>query len=95
MPTYVMLTHLNSEGIATLKDRPERVKEVNGEVEQLGATIVAQYALLGQYDFVTVLEAPDAETMTRISVRLGGRRTASYETLAAMSVDDFISSVKG
>ncbi len=79
----------------TLKDRPERVKEVNGEVEGLGATIVAQYATLGQYDFVTVLEAPDAETMTRISVRLGGRRTASYETLQAMSVDDFISSVKG
>ena len=89
-----MTATLNTEGLATLKYRPERVKEVNGAVEGLGATILAQYALLVRYDFVTVHEAPDAETMMRISARLGGRRTASYETLTAMSVDDFISSLK-
>jgi uncharacterized protein with GYD domain len=95
MPTYIMLSRLSPEGLTTLKRNPSRLKEVNQEVEQFGARVVQQYALLGSYDFVTVLDAPDSETVARISVELGSRRTASYQTLTAIPVDEFISSLKG
>ncbi len=95
MPTYVMLSRLTPEGIKTLSDNPDRITEVNEEVEGLGAHVVAQYSLLGQYDFVTVLEAPDVGTMARLSANLGRRGTAHYETLAAVPVEEFISSLKG
>lgn len=95
MAIYVMLSRLSPEGVSTLKNNPDRVKEVNQEVEQLGARVISQYALLGAYDFITVLEAPDSETVARVSVELGSRRTASYETLTAIQVDEFISSLKG
>jgi uncharacterized protein with GYD domain len=94
MATYVMLSRLSPEGITTLKNNPDRIKEVNDEVEALGAKVLSQYALLGAYDFITVLDAPDDETVARISVELGSRRTASYETLNAIPVDEFISSLK-
>ena len=95
MPTYIMLSRLSPEGLTTLKRNPSRLKEVNQEVEQFGARVVQQYALLGSYDFITVLDAPDSETVARISVELGSRRTASYQTLTAIPVDEFISSLKG
>ena len=91
MPTYIMLSRLSPEGLTTLKRNPSRLNEVNREVEQFGARVVQQYALLGAYDFITVLEAPDSETVARISVELGSRRTASYETLTAIPVEEFIS----
>ncbi len=94
MATYVMLSRLSPEGVKTLKQRPERIKAVNSEVEALGAKVVVQYALLGAYDFITVLEAPNVETVARVSVELGMRGTASFETLAAIPVDDFIASLK-
>lgn len=88
MPTYVMLTNLTAEGVRTLKNNPARVAEVNKEVEQIGATVVAQYATLGQYDFVTIVEAPDAETMAKVSIELGSRGTMTSQTLSAMSAGD-------
>jgi uncharacterized protein with GYD domain len=84
MPTYVMLTNLTADGVRTLKNNPGRVAEVNKEVEQLGAKVVAQYATLGQYDFVTVVEAPDEKTMAKVSVELGSRGTMTSQTLAAI-----------
>lgn len=84
MPVYVMLTNLTSEGVRTLKNNPGRVAEVNKEVEQIGAKVIAQYATLGQYDFVTIVEAPDEQTMAKVSVELGSRGTMTSETLAAM-----------
>ena len=93
MPTYVMLTNLTSEGVRTLKNNPGRVAEVNKEVEQIGARVVAQYATLGQYDFVTVVEAPDEKTMARVSLELGSRGTGRYETLAAIGIEEFIASL--
>jgi uncharacterized protein with GYD domain len=87
MPTYVMLTNLTSDGVRTLKNNPGRVSEVNKEVEQIGAKVVAQYATLGQYDFVTIVEAPDEQTMARVSVELGSRGTMTSQTLAAMPAD--------
>lgn len=94
MSTYVMLSRLSPDGVKTLKKNPDRIKAVNSEVEALGAKVLSQYALLGAYDFLTVLEAPDPETVARVSVELGLRGTATFETLAAIPVDDFIASLK-
>jgi uncharacterized protein with GYD domain len=88
MPTYLMLTNLTGEGLRTLKNNPGRVTEVNAEVEQMGGKVVTQYATLGDYDFVTVIEAPDEKTMARISVELGSRGTMKSRTLTAMPVAD-------
>lgn len=88
MPTYVMLTNLTSDGVRTLKNNPGRVAEVNKEVEQIGAKVVAQYATLGQYDFVTIVEAPDEKTMAKVSVELGSRGTMTSQTLTALPSDE-------
>ena len=88
MPTYVMLTNLTADGVRTLKNNPGRVAEVNKEVEQIGAKVLAQYATLGQYDFVTIVEAPDEKTMAKVSVELGSRGTMTSQTLTAMPADD-------
>ena len=93
MPTYVMLSSLTPEGVQTIKNNPQRIREVNKEIEQLGASVKAQWAVLGQYDFVNVVEAPDEATMARVSLELGSRGTARYETLVAIPVDDFIASL--
>jgi uncharacterized protein with GYD domain len=88
MPTYLMLTNLTAEGLRTLKNNPGRVTEVNKEVEMMGGTVVTQYATLGDYDFVTVIEAPDEQTMAKISVELGSRGTMTSRTLTAMPASD-------
>ena len=88
MPTYVMLTNLTSEGVQTLKNNPTRVTEVNKEVEQLGVKVKDQYATLGQYDFITIIEAPDDATMAKVSVELGSRGTMSSQTLTAMPAEE-------
>ena len=93
MPIYVMLTTLTSEGRKTLKDKPERIKEVNQEVEAMGAKILAQYALLGQYDFINILEARDEKTIARVVMQLGSRGTLQTMTMAAMTVEEFIASI--
>ncbi len=95
MATYIMLSRLSAEGVSTLKNSPGRIQDVNQEVEQFGARVVQQYALLGPYDFITVLEAPDPETVARVSIELASRATATFETLTAISVDDFVSRLQG
>jgi uncharacterized protein with GYD domain len=94
MAIYVMLTSLTDEGRKTVKENPERVKEVNKEVEKMGAKIVAQYVVLGQYDFVNILDAPDNETVSRVAVELGSRGTLQTTTMAAMTLDDFVKALK-
>ena len=93
MPTFVMLTQLSPEGVQTVKNNPNRIKEVNKEIESLGASVTAQWATLGQYDFVNIVEAPDEKTMARVSMELGSRGTARYESLAAIPIDDFIAAL--
>jgi uncharacterized protein with GYD domain len=88
-----MLTNLTAEGVRTLKNHPGRIAEVNREVEQMGVKVVSQYATLGQYDFVTVVEAPDEKTMARVSVELGSRGTMTSQTLAALPAEDLTSSL--
>lgn len=90
MPTYIMLTTLNQDGVQTIKNNPGRIREVNREIEQLGASVKAQWATLGEFDFVNVVEAPDEKTMMRVSLELSSRGTGKYETLIALPIDDFI-----
>jgi len=84
-----MLTTLTDEGRKTIKQNPQRVREVNKEVEAMGVKILAQYALLGPYDFVNILEAPDNKTIARVAIELGSRGTLQTMTMAAMSIDEF------
>jgi uncharacterized protein with GYD domain len=88
-----MLTNLTSDGVKTLKNNPARVAEVNKEVEQLGVKVLSQWATLGQYDFVSVVEAPDAQTMAKVSVELGSRGTTSNQTLSAITAEEFAASL--
>jgi uncharacterized protein with GYD domain len=67
---------------------------VNREVEQLGARVLAQYATLGRYDFINIVEAKDAETIARLSVNLGARGTVKIETLSAIPIEDFMKSIR-
>jgi len=93
MPTYIMLTTLSPEGVQTIKNNPARIREVNREIEQLGATVTAQWATLGEFDFVNVVEAPDEKVIARVSLELGSRGTAKYETLTAIPIDEFIAAL--
>ncbi|MFC2032037.1 GYD domain-containing protein [Chloroflexota bacterium] len=90
MAVYVMLTTLTDEGRKTLKSNPQRIKEVNREVEAMGVKILGQYAVLGPYDFINILEAPDNKTVSKLALELGARGTLQTMTMAAMSVDDLI-----
>lgn len=89
MGKYIMLSNLTDEGRRTIKMRPERINEVNRELEEMGAMVEAQYATLGPYDFVNIVEAPDNETITKIVIELGSRGTVQIETLAAIPIGEF------
>ena len=90
MATYIFLSTLTDEGRKTIKGRPERIQEVNKEIEAMGAKVIDQYAVLGVYDFISVVEAADNETIARISVELGARGTIQITTLPAIPVPEFI-----
>jgi uncharacterized protein with GYD domain len=94
MPTYIMLSNLTDDGAKTVKGRPDRIKEVNAEVEALGVKVVSQYAVLGPHDFVTIVEAPDSETIARVSIELGARGSVKILTLTAIPIDVFIARLK-
>jgi uncharacterized protein with GYD domain len=94
MPLYVMLSNLTDEGSKTIKNNPERIKEVNAELEALGVKVVAQYATLGPYDFVNIVEAADNLAVARVSAELGSRGTLKLTTLPAIEVDALIAALK-
>jgi uncharacterized protein with GYD domain len=94
MAIYLMLTNLTDEGRKTVKEKPERIKEVNKEVEKMGVKVLSQYALLGGYDFVNIIEAPDNKAVAKVAVELSSRGTLQTTTLAALSVDEFINMLK-
>jgi uncharacterized protein with GYD domain len=93
MPTYILLSSLTAQGVQTLKANPDRLREVNKDVEELGATVTNQWATLGEYDFVSVVEAPDAATVARVSVALGARGSTKIRTLTALTIDEFLGAV--
>jgi len=90
MPYYVTLTNLTEQGRKTIKNRPERIREVNKELTAMGGRIVAQYAVLGPYDFVTILEAENNDVIMGISVELSARGTLQLMSLPALEIDKFI-----
>lgn len=94
MPLYVLMSTLTDEGWKTVKEKPERIKEVNREIEKYGAKVLYQYATLGPFDFVNVVEAPDNRTIARISLELGSRGTVQIKSMPAIPIDEFISAVK-
>jgi uncharacterized protein with GYD domain len=93
MATFLMLSTLGPDGAATLTEHPHRLKAVNAEVEAMGARVLAQWALLGQYDFCTVLDAPDNTTVARVALVLGSRGTVKTLTLSAIPIDEYIDDV--
>ena len=95
MARYIMLSTLTDEGRKTVKMRPERIKEVNKELEKSGVKVIAQYAVLGPYDFVNIVEAPDNETISRVSIDLGSRGTLQLMTMAAIPIERFTNKLQG
>lgn len=95
MPTYILLSNLTDEGAKTLKQRPGRIQEVNREIEAMGVKVREQYAVLGPYDFVSIVEAPDNATVARVSAELSSRGTVRVMTLTAIPVEEFSRKLAG
>jgi uncharacterized protein with GYD domain len=92
---YIVLSTLTSEGRKTIKERPERIKEVNKEIEdKLGAKVLEQYATIGRYDFVSLVEASNNDVITRVSIELGSRGTVHIMSMPAQPIDDFLKMLK-
>ncbi len=94
MSTFLMLSTVGPDGATTLTENPDRLKAVNAEVEAMGVKVLAQWALLGPYDFCTVLDAPDEKTMARVALVLGSRGTVKTLTLPAIPIDEYIETVR-
>ena len=94
MPIFILLSTLTQQGVATLKANPARLLEVNRDVEELGARVLHQWATLGEFDFVNVIEAPDTATVARVSIALGARGSTKIETLPALTIDEFVATLQ-
>jgi uncharacterized protein with GYD domain len=94
MPTYLMLTKLTAQGVQTLKANPARLREVNRDVEEIGAKVLHQWATIGEYDFVNIVEAPDAATIAKVSLALGARGSAKLQTLFALEIEELLASLE-
>ncbi len=94
MPVYILLSKLTAEGRKTVRENPRRILEVNKEIESLGVKVLSQYATLGAYDFVNIVEAPNNKTVVKVSVEFGARGTVEITTLPALSLNEFVSTVK-
>lgn len=92
---YILLSKLTEDGRKTLKTKPERIREVNKEIEAFGVKVLEQYAVLGPYDFVNLVEAPDNEAIFKVSVELGSRGTIQITSMPAITIDELIESLKG
>ena len=95
MPKYVMLTTLTARGVQTLQSNPDRLREVNRDVEEFGARVLHQWAMIGAYDFLNIVEAPDDMTIARVSAQLSSRGTVRIMTMPAAPIDEFIAGLRG
>jgi uncharacterized protein with GYD domain len=94
MPIFILLSTLTQQGVQTLKSNPERLRQVNRDIEELGARVLHQWATLGEFDFVNIVEAPDIATIAKVSVALGARGSIRIETLPALEIDEFLSTLE-
>ena len=94
MPKYLMLTTLTEQGVQTLRANPDRLREVNKDVEELGAKVLHQWAMIGLYDFCNVVEAPDAKTIAKVSIALGSRGSAKLQTFELLEIDELLSEIE-
>jgi uncharacterized protein with GYD domain len=93
LPIYILLSRVSQQGVQTLQSNPGRLQEVNRDVEELGAKVLHQWATLGEWDFVNVVEAPDTATIAKVSVALGARGSTRVQTLPALTIDEFVASI--
>jgi uncharacterized protein with GYD domain len=94
MPIYLMLTTLTAQGVQTLKANPNRLREVNRDVEELGATVLHQWATIGEYDFVNIVDAPDAATIAKVSLALGARGSSKLQSLELLELDTLMQALE-
>jgi uncharacterized protein with GYD domain len=94
MPIFILLSTLTQQGVQTLKSNPERLRQVNKDVEELGCRVLHQWATLGSFDFISVVEAPDIGTVAKVSVSLGARGSTRIETLPALDVEEFLTTLE-
>src|SRR3954447_6490425 len=94
MPIYILLSRVSQQGVQTLQSNPSRLQEVNRDVEELGAKVLHQWATLGEFDFVNVVEAPDTATIAKVSVALGARGSTRIQTLSALTIDEFVQTIQ-
>lgn len=90
MATYIILSNLSDQGLQTLQANPDRLREVNKDVEELGARVLHQWFLLGPYDFLNVIEAPDATTVARVAIALGARGSTRMQSFEAIEADQLL-----
>ena len=93
MPIYILLSTLSQQGVQTLRSNPDRLREVNRDVEELGAKVLHQWATLGEFDFVSIVEAENEAAIARISVSLGARGSTKIRTLPALTIEDFLAAL--
>jgi len=94
MPIFILLSTLTQQGVQTLKSNPERLRAVNKDVEELGCRVLHQWATLGEFDFVNVVEAPDIASIAKVSIALAARGSTKIETLPALDVEDFLQTLE-
>ncbi len=94
MPVYIMMVTLTPEGRKTLERMPDRNREVNEEIKQFGCELINQYAVLGLYDFVNIIEAPDNETIAHLAINLGSRGTMNIMTLPAIPIESLLENIR-
>ena len=90
MPVYILLSSLSQQGVQTLKSNPERLRQVNEDIKELGARVLHQWSMIGAYDFLNIVEAPDAATVAKVSVALGARGSAKLQTYELIEIDDLM-----
>ena len=90
MPLYILLSTLTQQGVQTLKSNPERLRQVNEDIAELGCKVLHQWATLGEFDFINVVEAPDIASVAKVSIALSARGSTKIQTLPALNVEDFL-----
>ena len=94
MPIFILLSTLTQQGVQTLKSNPERLRQVNQDVEELGCRVLHQWATLGEFDFVNVVDAPDIATVAKVSVALAARGSTKIATLPALDIEEFMTTLE-